>query len=393
MIDLSPPNIQGNSWGYVKDCLDTGWVGYAGKYVDMLEAKVCEYTGAKYAVATVSGTAALETALRTAGVESGDEVIIPTVTFVATAAAVRHIGAEPIFIDCDSYFQMNADCLEKFLTQRCMVLDKGVVSPSGKVIKAIVPVHIFGDLCYMKKINELAERFELKVVEDACEALGSKHSDGRHAGTTGDLGCFSFSPNKIITAGGGGMIVTNDESYADYARYLTTTAKDDPVHYIHHHVGYNYRMSNLHAALGCSQMELLDGFIDTKRKNWEYYREAFGPIEDVTMMGFSCHGAFKERSLNYWLYPLHLGKLNKKKILTHLHANDIQARPLWYLNHWQRPYRKYQSYEISQAPLFWRSVINLPSGSNLTEDEIDQVVDCIAEFACEGHFKDHVENS
>jgi perosamine synthetase len=371
-IDLSPPNIQGNAWEYIKDCLDTGWVGYAGKYVDALEARVCEYTGSKYAIATVNGTAALEIALRAAGIGPGDEVIVPTLTFVASVAAIRHVGARPIFMDCDEYLQIDVDKLRNFLDKRSNLNREGFRS----TIKAIMPVHIFGDMCNMDCINNIAWQWGLKVIEDACEALGSKYIDGRHAGTMGHSGCFSFSPNKIITAGGGGMIVTNNKKMADYAKYLTTTAKDDVVNYIHNEVGYNYRMSNIHAALGLSQMEVLDNFVSVKKRNYELYRKGLEFVEGVTLTKYS-EGVIP----NYWLYSIQLDGVDRKQLLEYLNERGIQARPLWYLNHWQKPYKDYEAYEIIRATRFWETILNVPSGSNLTKDEVTQIVDTIAEFA------------
>jgi dTDP-4-amino-4,6-dideoxygalactose transaminase len=362
-IDLSPPNIQGNAWKYIKDCLDTGWVGYAGKYVDALEAAVCEYTGAKYAVATMNGTAALEIALRVAGVGPGSEVVVPTLTFVASVAAIRHVGAVPVFIDCDEYMQMDAGKLEQLLCG------------SRSNIRAVMPVHLFGDMCNMDRINRSAYRHGISVVEDACEALGSRYAGNRHAGTMGQLGCFSFSPNKIITTGGGGVIVTDDKEIADYAKYLTTTAKDDAVHYIHNEVGYNYRMSNIHAALGLSQMELLDEFIAVKKRNYELYRELLEPVKGVTLLEYS-----KLVTPNYWLYSIQLDGIDRDELLKYLNECGIQARPLWYLNHWQEPYMYCPIFSITEAPRFWETVLNVPSGSNLTEYEVTQVVDAIARF-------------
>lgn len=367
MIDLSPPNIQGNAWKYVKDCLDTGWVSYAGEYVNELEKRVCEYTGSKYAVATTSGTAALEISLRAAGIGPGDEVIVPTLTFAATAAAVRHVGAEPIFMDCDEYLQMDVNKLGQFLNE----------NPLSETIKAVMPVHVFGGICDMDRINDEARWFGLKVIEDACEVLGSKYTDGRHAGTMGDFGCFSFSPNKIITTGGGGIIVTDNEEDANYARYLTTTAKDDVVNYIHNEVGYNYRMSNIHAALGLSQMELLDEFISIKKHNHALYKKGLESIKGVTLLEYS-EGIIP----NYWLYSIQLEGIDRDQMLKHLDKHNIQTRPLWYLNHWQKPYKEYQAYKITRAPQFWKSVLNIPSGSNLTKDEIQTVVEAIGSFKC-----------
>ena len=254
LIPLSVPSIQGNAWKYVKDCLDTGWVSSAGKYVSAFEGAVARYSGAKHAVACVNGTAALHVALELCGVRPGDEVIVPTLTFIAPVNTVRYCGAQPVFMDCDGFMNMDVDKLETFCQEECRLSQGKLINKKTKrTVKAVLPVHVFGNPCRMDRILGTARRFGLKVVEDATESLGSRYAAGplagKHTGTAGDFGVFSFNGNKIITTGGGGMLVTGDKKAAQTTAYLTTQAKDDSVRSIHNATGYNYRLTNIQAAL------------------------------------------------------------------------------------------------------------------------------------------------
>ncbi|MCK4815244.1 aminotransferase class I/II-fold pyridoxal phosphate-dependent enzyme, partial [bacterium] len=255
LIPISVPTIQGNEWKYIKECLDTGWVSSAGKYVDKFEEEICRFTGTKYAVACVNGTAALHVSLRLVGVQPTDEVIVPTLTFISPVNAVRYLNAEPIFMDADDYYNIDAQKTIRFIKDESEFKNGfSYNKKTGKRISAIIPVHVFGNAVNLEELTAICTERNIKVIEDATESLGTIYTKGRftgkHTGTTGDIGCFSFNGNKIITTGGGGMIVTNNEEYAKRARYLTTQAKDDQVRYVHNEIGYNYRLTNIQAALG-----------------------------------------------------------------------------------------------------------------------------------------------
>lgn len=270
MIPLSIPNISGNEWQYVKECLDTGWISSVGAYVNRFEEALAEYTGARYAVATMNGTAALHIALKLAGVQPGDLVIVPNITFVASCNAITYAGATPLLIDIDPHtWQMDLDLLEEYLAAHT-ALNEGekrirpFLRHSGRYIGAIMPVHVLGNMVNMERLMEIAKRYHLPVVEDSTEALGSYYK-GKHAGQFGLMGTFSFNGNKIISTGGGGMIVTDDEILAKQAKHLTTTAKVDPFEYRHDAIGYNYRLVNILAAVGVAQMEQLPCFLLRKK--------------------------------------------------------------------------------------------------------------------------------
>jgi dTDP-4-amino-4,6-dideoxygalactose transaminase len=278
VISLSVPNLHGNEWRYVKECLDSGWVSSAGPFVDRFEREFAAYTGASHAVACVNGTAALQTALRVAGVDAGQEVIVPTLTFIATVNAVHYLGAHPIFMDSDEYYNIDVEKAVDFLERNTDRQDGFCVNTrTGRRITAVVPVHVFGNAARLEPLIHACRARNIVIVEDAAESLGTRYTQGdltgHHTGTIGDLGCFSFNGNKIITTGGGGMIITDNAEYAQRARYLTTQAKDDELRYIHGEVGYNFRLTNIQAALGVAQLELLPGFLEAKRRNFELYRD------------------------------------------------------------------------------------------------------------------------
>ena len=275
MLLLSGPNISGNEWKYVKECLDTGWVSSVGSYVTKFENMVAEYAGCKYGVATSNGTAALHISLMLAGVERDDYVITPNVTFIASINSIKYTGADPILIDVDpGTWQMDLDLLEDFLQNETDEKDGHIFYiKDGRTIRCIMPVHVLGNICDMDRLMDIASRYNLKVVEDATESLGSYYK-GKHTGGFGTLGCFSFNGNKIITTGGGGVIVTNDEELARKAKHLTTQAKSDPFEYVHDEIGYNYRLVNVLAAMGVAQMELLPSFVKRKKEIDAFYRKA-----------------------------------------------------------------------------------------------------------------------
>jgi len=383
-IPLSVPVISGNEWNYIKKCLDTGWVSSAGPFVSDFENTVSERMKVKSAIACVNGTSGLFIALKVCGVGNSDEVIVPVLTFIASVNVIRYLDAEPVFMDCDDYMNIDTAKLEEFCRKECLLTKKGLLKNkrSGRLIKAIMPVHIFGNPCDMEGIVAVAKKYNLKVIEDATESIGSYYTSGKFkgkfTGTIGDVGVFSFNGNKIITTGGGGMIVTNNRTIAKRAGYLTGQAKDDPVNYVHNEIGYNFRLSNIQAALGLAQFEQLEGFIKTKKKNYELYRKLLNGVNGIKIMDIPPGTA-----PNYWFYSLIIGKessVDRERIMKSLEAKGVQSRPIWRLNHLQRPYRKNQSYKIKKAFWFWHRVLSLPCSVNLTSNEIEKLVSAIIEL-------------
>jgi aminotransferase in exopolysaccharide biosynthesis len=374
MIPLSEPCLSGRELEYVADCVNSTWVSSNGAYVGRFEAAIAEYVGVRFAVACNCGTSALHISLMLSGVRADDEVIVPTVTFIAPVNAVRYMGAFPVFVDCDEYCNLDVAGMRDFLQNECLVRDGATINrSSGRRVSGVIPVHVFGTPVDMDAVSELAHEFHLAVVEDASEALGSTYK-GRRCGGLAPMGCLSFNGNKIVTSGGGGAILTNDERIARQARYLTTQAKEDGVEYIHGAIGYNYRMNNVLAALGLAQFETLDERLAIKRRNFARYEALLGGDRLLQEPEWS-------RS-NRWFYGyLCADAAGKERIIQACLAAEIQVRPLWYPNHLQQPYLGMQSYRIVRAADMYDRVVNLPCSVSLTEEEIARVVDVIRKEA------------
>jgi len=390
-IPLSVPNLNSEIIENLRECIETGWVSTSGRFIGMFEEKISDYISVPDAVACQSGTAGLHTALRILGVGADDEVIVPALTFIATVNPVKYLGAVPVFMDCDDFFCMDAEKVASFCEEECF-FSEGMLrnKKSGRIIKAIIPVHIFGNLANMEAIMDIANKYGLKVIEDATEALGSFWAKGKfkgmHAGTAGDMGVFSFNANKIITTGGGGMIVSKDGTQLDLARYLTTTAKDDALFFVHDDIGYNYRMLNIQAALGVSQIDELPKFIDIKQKNYSKYRRGLEDVQGVRLMDYS-----DGMSANHWFYSLLVEDSlsaqpgeRRNKLLKYMIGLGIQCRPLWRLTNKQKPYKRDTAYRIEKAEYFESHILNLPCSTNLSDHEIEYVSESIKCFYAEG---------
>ena len=372
IIPLSEPVISGNEWKYIKECLDTGWVSSVGSYVTRFEETVANYVGSKYAIATATGTAALHVSLIACGVRPNDEVIVPTLTFIAPANVVRYCGAYPVFLDCNIHnLCIDIQKIADFLDNECEIRNDGYTfnKKTNRRIKAIIPVHIFGQPVDMDSLVKICTFYNIDIIEDATESIGSKFK-GKNTGAFGKVGCFSFNGNKIITSGGGGMIVTDDNILAERARHLTTQAKSDTFEYDHDEIGYNYRLTNIQAAMGVAQMEKLDEFVSVKRKNALLYRELLSDLEEIEFV-------WEEQwsKSNFWFYTIKVPKDDKNPLLDYLLSKNIQVRPIWKLIHTLSMYRDCQSYYIDVAIEAYERCINLPCSVNIRESEIKTVVE------------------
>lgn len=362
---LHEPTFNGNEWRYLRECLDSTFVSSVGRYVDRLEADLAAYTGAKHAIAVVNGTAALHVALRLSGVEPGDEVLIPALTFVATAAAVAYCGATPHFADSEERTLGLAPVALRAHLHRISEMRSGQCTnrSTGRVIRALVPMHTFGHPVDIEGMLAVARDFRLALIEDAAESLGST-VHGRHTGTFGLLGTLSFNGNKTITTGGGGAILTNDTALAMRAKHLTTTAKmPHRWKYLHDEIGYNYRLPNINAALGCAQLEQLPAFLSAKRAIFERYREAFAHVRHARIVAEpeGCHS-------NYWLQTLLLDKAaagQRDAILGATNDAGFMTRPTWTLMHRLAPYKASPRMELPVAESLEQRLINLPSSAHL----------------------------
>lgn len=372
MIPLTIPHLAGNEWQYIKDCLDTGWVSSAGSYVGKFEDAMASYCSAPRAVACMNGTAGLHLALQVAGVMPGERVILPNVTFVASANAISYAGAQPLLVDIDrATWQMDLDLLEDFLEHQTEPSAEGLrIKDSGTLIRVVMPVHVLGNMCDMHRLMALADKHGLTVIEDSSESLGS-YFDGRHSGTFGRMGVFSFNGNKVITTGGGGMIVTAEQETADRLKHLSTQAKVDPETYFHDTVGYNYRLVNVLAAMGVAQMEQLPGFLEKKQQIDGFYRAALAGIGDIQFQHIP-----NKVAPNHWLFTIWTSRADA--VLKELAAAQIGARPLWVPMN-QLPMYADAPYvsngDVSQE--VYRGSVSLPSSVGIGEKDLERVVKVI----------------
>tara|TARA_B100000963_G_C22614717_1_gene666699 strand:- start:467 stop:1615 length:1149 start_codon:yes stop_codon:yes gene_type:complete len=379
MIPLSVPNISGNEWKYVKDCLDTAWISSAGNYVDKFEESVRNYTGAKYAVSCMNGTAGLQISLQLAGVTNKDIVIAPNLTFVATLNAITYVGAQIVLFDiCENTWQIDVDLLQKWLkentfTKKVNGKTIAIEKFSGKKIGAIMPVYVLGGFVNIEKLLKISETYGIPIVEDSTEALGS-FNNRKHSGTYGTAGVISFNGNKIISTGGGGMILTNDKDIAKRAKHITTTAKSDPLDYFHDEVGYNYRLVNVLAAIGLAQMENFEIILNRKKEIDYIYRKELSGIGDII---------FQESEVdsqpNCWLFTFRTKKM--RELLHYLNSKNIQSRPFW------TPMNNLPMYqdliyvnENDFSNCIFKESISIPSSSNLTDSDQRQVISEIKNF-------------
>jgi perosamine synthetase len=376
-IPLCVPEVRGNEWNYIKECLDTNFVSSVGPFVDRFENMLASQVGAKHAVATINGTAALHIALLVAGVQTEDEVLLSTLTFIAPANAIRYVGAWPVFIDAEpAYWQMDPERVRDFLEHGCDWMQGELRNRATKRrVRAIVPVHILGHPVDLDPILELAAKYGLAVIEDATESLGATYK-GRKTGHLGGIACFSFNGNKLITTGGGGMIVTDNEAWAAKSRYLTTQAKDDPLEYVHNEVGYNYRLTNLSAAMGCAQMEVLDDYIAAKRGIADRYGKAFAEVPGLTPMK-EAPWAFS----TFWMFTMLVDPAaygaSSRELLQRLHCNGIQARPLWQPMHLSPAHRHAFDGGCPVAQNLHEVAVSLPCSVGLSAEQQAKVISAI----------------
>lgn len=365
MIPLHEPIFAGNEWAYVKECLDTGWVSSVGKYVDEFERKLAEFTGVKRAVAVVNGTAALHVCLLLAGVQPGDEVLMPTLTFIATANAVAYCHAMPHFVDSEEVsLGVDAHKLDAYLGEISEQRNgESFNKHTGRRIRALVPMHVFGHPVDLDAMVDVCQKYNIVLIEDAAESLGSSYK-GVHTGNTGLVSALSFNGNKVVTTGGGGAILTNDEELGRRAKHLTTTAKvPHRWAFVHDETGFNYRLPNINAALGCAQVEQLPGFLEAKRQLAQRYAQAFAGVEGLRFLTEPSYG-----HSNYWLNAVLLDEehaAQRDTLLTATNDAGLMTRPAWTLMHKLPMYAQCAAMDLSVAESIERRLVNIPSSANL----------------------------
>ena len=380
-IPLSVPNFQGNEKEYVNEAVVSEWVSTGGSKVGDFENAIARYVGMPRAVACNSGSSGLHLAAMVAGLGKGDEVLVPTLTFIAAVnPTTRYVGAEPVFIGCDDSLCMDPAAAERFCAERCELQGERLIDKAtGAHVKAIVVVHVFGNMANMPAFLALAKKYHLILIEDATEALGTHYTEGllkgKFAGTIGDVGVYSFNGNKIITTGAGGMVVSNHADWAEHAKHLSTQAKADELQFLHDEVGYNYRMTNLQAALGLAQIEELEGFIAHKHAMWKMYKDALDGKNGYRILDFDENGVRP----NKWFYSLYLedDRHDRDSLIAALQKEKIQTRPVWALIHEQADYPGSQAYGLEKAEEYRKRIVNLPCSTNLTREDCQRVIDLL----------------
>ena len=380
-INLSEPNIFGQEYKYIKECLDTGWVSSAGKFVNLFEEKVANYTGAKFAIACSNATSALFISLKILGVKRDEEVIVPTLTFIAPVNTIKYLGAEPIFMDSDDFCNIDVNKTIEFIESETEF--KNNISynmKTGKIVRAVLPVHVFGNAVDLARLQNICAEKNIRILEDASESLGTIYNKGKlkgkHTGVVGEMGCISFNGNKILTSGGGGMIICNDEESSKKAFYLTNQAKDDPVNFVHNEIGYNLRLTNIQAAMGLAQMENIDEALTKKRKINKFYRENLNLTDGLTLMNSPDYA-----ENNNWLSVLRVEEKiygqSSCTLIDKLRNKSIEVRPIWKLNHLQKPYLNNQTYKIDKANELVSNSVCLPSSISLTTEQLEKIIKVI----------------
>ena len=376
MILLNEPNIKKNSKKYIYDCLNTNWVSTSGIYLRRFKQKIKNFTKSKYVTLTNSGSSALHLALKIAGVSENTEVICPSMTFIAPINAILYCGASPIFFDCDDYHNLKINDVINFLEKKTKFKSgKTYNLKTRKIIKAVIIVHMWGNVCEFEKLKKLCKKRDIKIIEDASESLGSfliKSKKRIHTGISGDIGCLSFNGNKIITTGSGGAILTNNKDNIEKAEYLSAQAKDDNIRFVHNDVGYNYRMANLNAALGLSQIENLKYFLQKKKKIRSFYEKKLKNIKGISMVNHP-----KNHDNNFWLNIIYFNKSIKKNVYDiHLYLlkNKIDTRMIWFPCHLQKKMKMFENFNIKSTKNYFDRCLCLPSGTSLTIKNLNKIV-------------------
>ncbi|MGN0974373.1 MAG: LegC family aminotransferase [Gemmiger sp.] len=386
-IPLSVPNFGPEEAANAAGAITSGWVSTSGGKVTEFEQALAGYVGMPRAVACNAGSSALHLAAMTAGIRRGDEVIVPTLTFIAAVNPLtRYVGAEPVFIGCDDSLCIDPDEVERFCAERCELRGGKLYNKTtGAHVAALEAVHVFGNMADLERLSAIARHYGLVLIEDATEALGSRYTSGalagQFAGTVGDIGCYSFNGNKIITTGAGGMVVSNHADWAEHAKHLSTQAKADVLQFLHDEVGYNYRMTNVQACLGLAQLAKLEEFIRIKQARYAQYVDGLDGKYGLRILPFK--GEAEGVRANHWFFSLYLkdSSLERDALIGALQAQGIQTRPVWALIHEQADYPRNEAYGLDKAVDYRNYIVNLPCSTNLTEQDCARVIDAVLALA------------
>ncbi len=376
-IPLHEPKFNGNEVKYLKECIRSSWVSTNGLFIKKFEKHIEKYTKSKYAIFCINGTHALQISLLVAGVKSGDEVIVPTITFIAPINAISYNHAKPIFMDCDEYYNIDEEKTIEFINKETIYKNGFTINKkTKKIIRAIIVVHTFGNAVNLNQLVPLCKKRNIKIIEDASEALGTHYiKNEKYAGTVGDFGVISFNGNKIITSGAGGMILVKNKKNYDRIKYLIYQAKNDALNFIHNEIGYNFAQTNLNAALGLAQLENIEKIISAKEKIHDTYKKNLNLTPNLKLVNVPEYS-----KNNYWLNILKVNRKYKKKLLHFLNKERILARPVWQLNHLQVKYKNCQTYNIQKAVYLHKTSICLPSSYHLRKEDLFRVIKTLTNF-------------
>ena len=380
-IPLSVPNFGPREAELAGEAITSGWVSTSGAKVTEFEQALARYLGTDRAVACNGGSSALHLAAMAAGITRGDEVIVPTLTFIAAVNPLtRYVGAEPVFIGCDDSLCIDPDAVEAFCRDHCELREGKLYNKAtGAHVKALEAVHVFGNMADMVRLTDIARRYGLILIEDATEALGTRYTAGpfagKFAGTIGDIGCYSFNGNKIITTGAGGAVVSNHPDWAEHAKHLSTQAKADMLQFLHDEVGYNYRMTNVQACLGLAQLERLEGFIAHKKELYDHYVEKLDGVKGLRILPFRTEDVRPNR----WFFSLYLkdAGLDRDTVIAKLQAQGIQTRPVWALIHEQADSPRNEACALDKAQDYRKYIVNLPCSTNLSLEDCERVCQAV----------------
>lgn len=385
LIPLAEPFFFGKEKKFINDCINSGWITTSGKYLDKFELEIKKITSAKYCCALINGSSSLQLAIRSFNPDYGDEILVPSITFIASINSIKYNNCNPIFMDVDKNYLIDLDKTFQFLKKNTYKKNGFTINKrTNRRILAIIIVHTFGNCVNLtaKKINFFRE-YNLKIIEDAAESLASYHREKKsikHSGSIGDIGCFSFNGNKIVTSGGGGMIITNNKQYFEKIKYLSLQAKNDAINFIHNEIGYNFRMSNLHAAIGLAQIYYLTDILKKRKKIYKFYEKNLKSVPGIRLLGQTV-GSIS----NNWLNVIQVDKKkygkNKNQLINQFLSHSIQVRSVWYPNHLQKPFLNNQRFKIYNSLKLFNNSLCLPSSHSITMNQLKFIVSIIKDYA------------
>ena len=384
-IPLAEPYFFGKEKKFIIDCIKSGWITTSGKYLNKFELEIKKITKAKYCCALINGSSSLQLAIRSLNPQATDEILVPSITFVASVNSIKYNNCNPIFMDVDNNYLIDLKKTSEFLKKNTFRKNGYTINKKTKKrILGVIIVHTFGNCVNLtKKTIDMFKKYNIKIIEDAAESLSSYHQEKKfikHSGLIGDIGCLSFNGNKIVTSGGGGMVITNNKKYYEKIKYLSLQAKNDVINFIHNEVGYNFRMSNIHAAIGLAQIYSLKNILKKRKKIYETYKKNLKLIPGIKLLG-QTPGSIS----NNWLNVIQIDKKSygksKDDLISHLLSKNIQVRSVWYPNHMQKPFLSNQNFQVKNSSKLFKKSLCLPSSHSLSKNQLMFIISTIKKYA------------